>query len=130
MIKLAHSQHDQYSHMAEVTGLCFNDDGLTLLSTSQDKRIVVWDCVDGKRISTLFDVVPIRKNDHVTRCPVVTTCNYGTFPVVFVPLAAKIIAMFNLYTGKMINQLHGHYGKVNTVICKDRGSFVIFFTAC
>jgi DNA excision repair protein ERCC-8 len=97
------------AHNGAVTGLSFTPNGKYLMSTGTDNRLRCWDAYYGT--NTLVNYVSI-KNHFQNGCQL-TVSPDGM--LVYHP-NLTMVNVYNIHTGIFINQLQGHYDRVNCCI--------------
>ncbi|KAK3540419.1 hypothetical protein QTP70_030970 [Hemibagrus guttatus] len=104
----ASSEAVNTAHNGRVNGLCFTDDGLYLLTTGTDDRMRLWNSATGHNT-----LVNYGKVVNESRKGVKFTVSRGCSPeFVFVPCGSSV-AVYSLYTGKLVTTLRGHYNNVD-----------------
>jgi DNA excision repair protein ERCC-8 len=105
------------AHNGHVNGLRFTDDGLFLISSGTDEQIRLWDVSSGTNM--LINYGKVRHSfKSMTHQFSVTPSSLSFSPLVFVPSHSNI-AQYEVFTGKLVKKLEGHYGKVTSAICSS-----------
>ncbi|XP_028661276.1 DNA excision repair protein ERCC-8 isoform X1 [Erpetoichthys calabaricus] len=104
----AASEAADSAHNGRVNGLCFTGDGLHLLTIGTDNRMRLWNSANGENT-----LVNYGKVYNESRKGLKFTVSKGCSPeFVFVPSGSEI-AVYALFTGKLITMLRGHYSYVD-----------------
>lgn len=105
---IAISNSSTTAHNGHINGLTFSSDGLHLLSYGTDDSLRLWDVFSTENSLVNYGRVYNLGRKHVQ----LAVSNGLSQDLVFVPSDNNII-VFELYTGKRLAKLVGHYGNVN-----------------
>ncbi|KAM7514417.1 hypothetical protein LguiA_004000 [Lonicera macranthoides] len=103
---LLSSQDRATAHYGAVIGLKVTDDGMYLLSAGSDSRLRLWDIESGCNTLVNYDIVRLQASKAMQ----LAITQDST--IVFVPCMTTAKA-FDLWSGKTILTLRGHYESVN-----------------
>ncbi|XP_065069922.1 DNA excision repair protein ERCC-8-like [Rhopilema esculentum] len=102
------------AHNGYINGLSFTSDGLHLLSYGTDDRLRLWDVWTSQNTLVNYGSVYNLSKKHV-QLAVTRELNQD---IVFVPTENNI-AMFDIFSGKKLGFLTGHYGNVNCCLYEN-----------
>lgn len=102
--------HNFTEHQGQISAIAFSPDGQTLVSSSIDKTIKIWDL----RTNKLRHTLPASASD-VAISPDGTTLASTNL---------RNITLWNLSDGKPINNLPGHTGLVNSLVFNLDGKLI------
>ncbi|MFB2892327.1 WD40 repeat domain-containing protein [Aerosakkonemataceae cyanobacterium BLCC-F50] len=102
--------HNFTEHQGQISAIAFSPDGQTLVSSSMDKTIKIWDLKTNKLRYSL----PVSASD-VAISPDGTTLASTNL---------RNITLWNLSDGKQINNLPGHTGLVSSLVFNLDGKLV------
>lgn len=102
------------AHCGYVNGLRFAENGLLLLSFGTDNRLRLWETFNGNNQMINYGKV---KNDVKKHVEFATSCNSKP-SLAFVPSEGNIYVL-ELFTGRLINVLHGHFNSVNCCFYRE-----------
>ena len=113
-----------FSHKGTVNGLMFDESGRWLVSTGTDKRIRIWDLVTAKNMSINFDAQGIRNSSQFTVTMAMSLNKFmiadrgcvDNGPLLLHPNENGLIGVFDMWSGRLVKKLTGHYGKSTCVV--------------
>ena len=111
---VAHSVSALSAHNGHVVGLCFTSDGLFLLSVATDNHLRLWNTFTLKNSLINYGRVPISLVQQTCQLSI-TSSLCSLTPTLAVP-TGNDVSLFELFTGKKVAILRGHYGKVTSCI--------------
>ncbi|KAL5487287.1 hypothetical protein EMCRGX_G019870 [Ephydatia muelleri] len=111
---MAQSTSALSAHNGHVVGLCFTSDGLFLLSVATDNHLRLWDTCTLKNSLINYGRVPISLVQQTCQLSI-TSSLCSLTPTLAVP-TGNDVSLFELFTGKKVAILKGHYGKVTSCI--------------
>jgi WD40 repeat protein len=107
--------------LSDVNSMTYTSDGTILLAITNKMCVKIVDPIESRVIAT-HD--PLSSSDFNTErkmvLPCITNTNHVLSPLVFVPTHKRMIICFDMYTGRIVKKLVGHYNKVNCVCLRDR----------
>eukprot|EP01137_Pigoraptor_chileana_P020912 Opistho-2@83903 len=98
------------AHNGAVKGLCFTSDGLFLLSSGTDARLMLWDALSAK--NTLVNFASTRSSTRTQMAVAALDCN----PLLAFHPSANDVLCYEVHAGRKANVLRGHYHAVRACV--------------
>ena len=107
------------AHSGLVNGLCFSRDGLHLVTSGSDECLRLWNIPTSRIVNVNYGRVP---NDGA-RCRLLAYCGLTRPDLIFVP-ADNTILVLDVFTGKKVMTLRGHYNEVLCCVYHEQSQYL------
>ncbi|EGF77111.1 hypothetical protein BATDEDRAFT_27913 [Batrachochytrium dendrobatidis JAM81] len=109
-----YSKTSPYSQHPRVNGLIFTSDGQSLVSTSHDERIHLWNVMAGTRREVYYGP-HFHNRTPATLKMAITPLDSTLRPLLIYPSDTHHILMYDLWTGELVKRLSAHLGRVGCI---------------
>jgi DNA excision repair protein ERCC-8 len=94
------------AHSHEVNGLCWSENGKTLITTGHDEKIRVWDLNDPQGVNTLLNFGPFIKNRFSSyKSIILSPIRETEIQYIWYPSDNGEVLVFRLQDGKLVAKL-------------------------
>ncbi|KAJ3125287.1 DNA excision repair protein ERCC-8 [Nowakowskiella sp. JEL0407] len=106
-----------YAHDGPVNSLMFTSDGKFLITSGHDQKIRLWNVNSGKNSLTNYGPYLLNKFSQ-SIYPEITNLDLCDVPLIYFPSDCRKILIYELWSGRLVKKLTGHFGKVCSVVLR------------